>query len=369
MLIDGGMPQAADMLLQRMRDLGVQPHDLKLILHSHAHADHAGPLAAVQRATGARLVSNAESAALLARGGSNDLHFGDGILFPPAHADRLVMDGEVVELGGVRFTAHYTPGHTPGSLSWTWSDTRGGKPMHIAYVDSLLGAGLPAGRQPALSAHRRRLPPQLRHRARTAVRPADHAASRMRAAGRPPTPRRPTPRRSPAAPTPTGREARFDAATRPKQRKERHVMPYTPIVATLGYVLSPDGREVLMVHRNARPDDHQLGKYNGLGGKIEPDEDVLAGMRREIHEEAGIDCDRAVAARHDQLARLRQARRGLARLRLRHHPLQRHAVSIAMPKARWNGCRWSACTNCRCGKATASSCRWCSTATRARSTA
>jgi len=67
-------------------------------------------------------------------------------------------------------------------------------------------------------------------------------------------------------------------------------MPYTPIVATLGYVLSPDGSEVLMVHRNARPDDHQLGKYNGLGGKIEPDEDVLAGMRREIHEEAGIDC-------------------------------------------------------------------------------
>jgi 8-oxo-dGTP diphosphatase len=68
-------------------------------------------------------------------------------------------------------------------------------------------------------------------------------------------------------------------------------MPYTPIVATLGYVLSPDGREVLMVHRNARPDDHQLGKYNGLGGKLERDEDVVAGMRREILEEAGIDCD------------------------------------------------------------------------------
>ena len=67
-------------------------------------------------------------------------------------------------------------------------------------------------------------------------------------------------------------------------------MPYTPIVATLGYVLSPDGRQVLMLHRNARADDHHLGKYNGLGGKIEPDEDVLAGMRREITEEAGIDC-------------------------------------------------------------------------------
>ena len=67
-------------------------------------------------------------------------------------------------------------------------------------------------------------------------------------------------------------------------------MPYTPIVATLGYVLSPDGKQVLMLHRNVRANDHHLGKYNGLGGKIEPDEDVLAGMRREIAEEAGIEC-------------------------------------------------------------------------------
>jgi 8-oxo-dGTP diphosphatase len=64
---------------------------------------------------------------------------------------------------------------------------------------------------------------------------------------------------------------------------------YTPIVATLGYVLSADGQSVLMVHRNARPDDQHYGKYNGLGGKIEPDEDVVSGMRREIHEEAAIE--------------------------------------------------------------------------------
>lgn len=67
-------------------------------------------------------------------------------------------------------------------------------------------------------------------------------------------------------------------------------MPYTPIVATLGYVLSPDRSRVLMVHRNARADDHHLGKYNGLGGKLEPHEDVATCMRREIHEEAGIHC-------------------------------------------------------------------------------
>lgn len=68
-------------------------------------------------------------------------------------------------------------------------------------------------------------------------------------------------------------------------------MPYTPILATLGYVLSPDRRQVLMVHRNARADDAHLGKYNGLGGKLEPHEDVVAGMRREILEEAGLQCD------------------------------------------------------------------------------
>jgi 8-oxo-dGTP diphosphatase len=67
-------------------------------------------------------------------------------------------------------------------------------------------------------------------------------------------------------------------------------MPYTPILATLGYVLSPDRTQVLLVHRNARSDDAHLGKYNGLGGKLERDEDAVAGMRREIAEEAGIEC-------------------------------------------------------------------------------
>lgn len=67
-------------------------------------------------------------------------------------------------------------------------------------------------------------------------------------------------------------------------------MTYTPILATLGYVLSPDRGRVLLIHRNARPDDQHLGKYNGLGGKIDRGEDVLAGLRREIREEAGIDC-------------------------------------------------------------------------------
>ena len=67
-------------------------------------------------------------------------------------------------------------------------------------------------------------------------------------------------------------------------------MPYTPIIGTLGFVISPDKQKVLLVHRSARQDDHHYGKYNGLGGKLERNEDVLTGMRREIHEEAGIEC-------------------------------------------------------------------------------
>lgn len=110
-LIDGGLPQAANMLLQRMRELGVQPGDLELVLHSHAHIDHVGPLAELKRATGARAVGNAESAVLLARGGSDDIHFGQGYEFPP------------------------------GSTSWTWDDHRDGKTLRIAYVDSLSTPG------------------------------------------------------------------------------------------------------------------------------------------------------------------------------------------------------------------------------------
>ena len=65
---------------------------------------------------------------------------------------------------------------------------------------------------------------------------------------------------------------------------------YMPIIGTLGYILSPDGQNVLLVHRNARAGDQHLGKYNGLGGKMEVGEDVRTCMEREIDEEAGITC-------------------------------------------------------------------------------
>lgn len=66
-------------------------------------------------------------------------------------------------------------------------------------------------------------------------------------------------------------------------------MPFTPILGTLGYVLSPDRQRVLLVHRNRDPADHHFGRFNGLGGKLEPGEDIVEGMKRELREEAAIE--------------------------------------------------------------------------------
>ena len=69
---------------------------------------------------------------------------------------------------------------------------------------------------------------------------------------------------------------------------------YTPILATLGYIISSNRQQTLLVHRNRRQNDQHLGKYNGLGGKMEPGEDIYQCLVREIYEEAGIVCEKAV---------------------------------------------------------------------------
>ena len=68
-------------------------------------------------------------------------------------------------------------------------------------------------------------------------------------------------------------------------------MTYQPILGTLGFIVSPDRRETLLVHRNARRSDDHYNKYNGLGGKMRPNEDVVSCIKREIMEEAGITCE------------------------------------------------------------------------------
>jgi metallo-beta-lactamase class B len=140
-LIDGALPESAPLILANLAELGVTPGDVRLLLNSHAHMDHAGGLAELQRATGARLLLSPESAALAARGGLDDLHFGDALPFQPVRADGRLKDGQVLRLGRIALTAHFTPGHTPGSTSWSWEETEGGQRLNLVYADSLTAPG------------------------------------------------------------------------------------------------------------------------------------------------------------------------------------------------------------------------------------
>jgi metallo-beta-lactamase class B len=118
-LIDGGMEETAPLILASIRKLGFDPKDVRILLSSHAHADHAGGRAALAKATGATFYSSAGDVALHARGGLDDPQFGDKLPYPPIVADRVVADGQQISLGGTTVVAHITPGHTPGCTTWT----------------------------------------------------------------------------------------------------------------------------------------------------------------------------------------------------------------------------------------------------------
>jgi metallo-beta-lactamase class B len=117
-VIDGIMPQSAPQIIGNIGKLGFDIHDVKILLNSHAHFDHAGGLAGLQRASGARMIASDADKPVLERG---DISYGPsaGMQFPPVHVDRTVKDGDTVTLGGVTLTAHMTPGHTQGCTTWT----------------------------------------------------------------------------------------------------------------------------------------------------------------------------------------------------------------------------------------------------------
>lgn len=140
-LIDAALPESVPHILANLAALGVQPHEVKLLLNSHAHVDHAGGLAELQRSTGARLMASPASAALLRRGGLGDAQYGDDLGYPAVLADAQLRDGQVLRLGRIELTAHFTPGHTPGSTSWSWREIEDGRALDLVYADSLSAPG------------------------------------------------------------------------------------------------------------------------------------------------------------------------------------------------------------------------------------
>lgn len=139
-LIDGATEEAPAQIARHIRQLGFRVEDIKIILNSHEHVDHAGGIAELQKMSGATVLASTAGAAVLRTGHPNpdDPQFAD---LPPAMAAsarvRAVVDGAVVSVGPLRVTAHSTPGHAPGGTSWTWDAREGNVTAHMVYADSL----------------------------------------------------------------------------------------------------------------------------------------------------------------------------------------------------------------------------------------
>lgn len=140
-LIDGALNESAALIEANIEALGFRMEDVKLILNSHAHFDHSGGLAALQEATGATVAASAPSAAVLEAGvpGPDDPQHAELLPFPmrPVNAVRVIADGETVRVGPLALTAHFTPGHTAGGTTWTWTSCEGDTCLNVVYADSL----------------------------------------------------------------------------------------------------------------------------------------------------------------------------------------------------------------------------------------
>ncbi len=143
-LIDGGLPESAAPIEANIKTLGFNIKDVKILLNSHAHFDHAGGLAKLKRDSGASMIASAGDKPILEKG---RIAFGPSAAreddFPKVKVDRTVKDGDTVFLGGVTLTAHLTPGHTPGATSWTMPIVAGGQNHNVIFFSSATVAGNP----------------------------------------------------------------------------------------------------------------------------------------------------------------------------------------------------------------------------------
>jgi metallo-beta-lactamase class B len=138
-LVDGGLPQSVAAVEANIKQLGFRTQDIKYILNTEVHYDHSGGLAALARDSGATVVASTSGTKALRAGHSDkdDPQFGSLHDTPVPAKLRAVRDGEQIRLGGITITAHYTPGHTPGSTSWTWDSCDNGVCKHVVFGASL----------------------------------------------------------------------------------------------------------------------------------------------------------------------------------------------------------------------------------------
>jgi metallo-beta-lactamase class B len=135
-LIDTGLETAATQLQAAIKTLGFSPRDVRILLNTQAHFDHAAGLATMKKVSGARMLASAADGELLEAGGRNDPAFGDGLMFAPVKVDGIVSDGQRVTLGEVTLTALMTPGHSRGTTTWTMTVREGGRDLLVVFPGS-----------------------------------------------------------------------------------------------------------------------------------------------------------------------------------------------------------------------------------------
>jgi metallo-beta-lactamase class B len=148
-LIDGGYPGTAPMIMASISRLGFRIQDVKLLLNSEPHFDHAGGLAALQRASGAQLWASQASADAIAAGGDNSdiilplrILIRSGLIrYPAARVDRRFADGDTLRLGPIALTAHLTGGHTRGCTSFSFPVRDGERVLQVVSACSLIAMG------------------------------------------------------------------------------------------------------------------------------------------------------------------------------------------------------------------------------------
>jgi metallo-beta-lactamase class B len=138
-LIDSALPESAPLIVANIRTLGFRIEDVKLIVNSHAHFDHAGGIAELQRLSGARVAASEWTADVMKKGAvpRDDPQFGTIDAIARVARVETFKDGQTLSAGGVTLTAHLTPGHTPGGTAWTWRSCENGRCLNLVYADSL----------------------------------------------------------------------------------------------------------------------------------------------------------------------------------------------------------------------------------------
>lgn len=135
-LLDSGFAETVPLITEGVKQLGFKIEDVKILINSHAHYDHAAGLAELKRLTGGQLILSEPDASLVANGGKGDFQWGDTLTYEPAKADHILQDEERVELGGVTMLARVTPGHTMGCTTWLTRVTDDGKEYDVVFVGS-----------------------------------------------------------------------------------------------------------------------------------------------------------------------------------------------------------------------------------------